>query len=98
MASHFAGHLQGKSLQDVKLENRSLLFESIRSMGEVSRADLARSTGLTPSTVTNIVNELMSLGLVIEDGVGTSSGGRRPVMLKVNARFGFAIFERVECI
>ncbi|TIH37099.1 ROK family transcriptional regulator [Subtercola vilae] len=43
-----------------------------------SKADLAKITGLSPSTVTARVDELIGLGHVIEVGDGVSRGGRRP--------------------
>jgi glucokinase-like ROK family protein len=48
----------------------------------VSRADLAQRTGLVRSTVSQTVQALLAAGLVSEEGVGPSSGGRRPVFLR----------------
>jgi N-acetylglucosamine repressor len=86
-----AGAEQGKNIQDVKSDNRSLIFEHVRSSGGISRAELARRTGLTPSTVTNIVKELIQLGLIRENGFLPSSGGRRPARLQINAQWGFLV-------
>jgi N-acetylglucosamine repressor len=86
-----SGNQQGRNIQDVKLDNRSLVFERIRSSGGVSRAELARRTGLTPSTVTNIVKELIRMGLIKESGLLPSSGGRRPSRLQINAQWGFLV-------
>ena len=91
MGTRYTSRAQGKSIQDIKIENYSLVFESIRSSSGISRVDLARSTNLTPSTITNIVKGLVSAGLVVEDGLGTSSGGRRPAILRINDLFGYAV-------
>jgi predicted NBD/HSP70 family sugar kinase len=48
----------------------------------ISRADIARLTGLSRSTVSEIVSELLASGLVMEAGEGASSGGRRPIVLE----------------
>ncbi len=48
----------------------------------ISRADIARRTGLSRSTVTEIVDELLPTGLVAEVGVGPSQGGRPPIVLE----------------
>lgn len=48
----------------------------------ISRADIARRTGLSRSTVSEIVSELLATGLVHEAGEGESSGGRRPIVLE----------------
>jgi glucokinase-like ROK family protein len=48
----------------------------------VSRADLARRADLSRSTVSTLVSELLSTGLVAEVGAGVSRGGRRPIVLE----------------
>lgn len=56
----------------------------IRRQGPISRVEIAKMTGLTPPTVTNITTKLLELGLIVEDSIGESSGGRRPLLLKIN--------------
>lgn len=48
----------------------------------ISRADIAREAGLSRSTVSEIVAELLPTGLVAEVGAGESRGGRRPIVLE----------------
>jgi len=48
----------------------------------ISRADIALRAGLSRSTVSEIVGEILPLGLVAEVGEGPSSGGRRPIVLE----------------
>ncbi|MBR9973958.1 MAG: ROK family transcriptional regulator [Bacteroidetes bacterium] len=48
----------------------------------ISRADIARRTGLARSTVSEIVRDLLHTGLVAEVGTDRSSGGRRPIVLE----------------
>ncbi|HHW01445.1 MAG TPA: ROK family transcriptional regulator [Thermoanaerobacterales bacterium] len=64
--------------------NESLVINIIRQRGPISRVDIARLTGLTQPTVTNITNKLMESNLIMEYMMGESSGGRRPVLLKIN--------------
>jgi predicted NBD/HSP70 family sugar kinase len=47
----------------------------------ISRAEIAREAGLSRSTVSEIVSELLPTGLVAEVGEGPSRGGRRPIVL-----------------
>ncbi|MFD5213875.1 ROK family transcriptional regulator [Microbacterium sp. NPDC058345] len=61
------------------------LFRLVRTGQARSRADLARLTGLSPSTVALRVEELVAHGYVEEVGHGESSGGRRPRALGVRA-------------
>jgi len=49
---------------------------------QVSRADIARLAGLSRSTVSEIINEILPMGLVAEVGEGPSRGGRRPIVLE----------------
>lgn len=49
---------------------------------QLSRADIARRTGLSRSTVSELVSLLLPTGLLAEVGVGASSGGRRPIVLQ----------------
>jgi len=48
----------------------------------ISRAEIARQAGLSRSTVSEIVAELLPTGLVAEIGAGKSRGGRRPILLE----------------
>lgn len=47
----------------------------------ISRAEIARHAHLSRSTVSEIVNEILPMGLVAEVGEGPSRGGRRPIVL-----------------
>ena len=49
---------------------------------EISRAEIARRTDLSRSTVSEIVRSLLKTGLVDEAGDGPSRGGRRPIVLQ----------------
>ena len=49
---------------------------------QVSRADIARRAGLSRSTVSEVVGEILPMGLVAEVGEGPSRGGRRPIVLE----------------
>lgn len=64
--------------------NESLILRLIRQKGPVSRADIVKYTNLTAPTVTNIANRLIESRMIIEYMVGESSGGRPPILLKMN--------------
>ncbi|MDB4969350.1 MAG: transcriptional regulator, family [Myxococcales bacterium] len=67
--------------QGMRARNSALLLNLIWKERQVSRADLARRTGLSPSTVSAIVGDLERSGLVQSTGEGISRGGRRPTLL-----------------
>ncbi len=56
-----------------------------------TRAELARITGLSRSTVSQRVDELLNLGVLVEAGDGPSSGGRRPTLLALNPAAGVVL-------
>src|SRR5262249_9478698 len=64
----------------MRTQNSTLLLNLIWRERQISRADIARKTGLSPSTVGAIVGDLERTGLVREIGAGVSRGGRRPVL------------------
>lgn len=64
--------------------NKDAVLELVRQAGPISRADLARHTLLSPSTISAITLELIEAQLVRETGAGLSRGGRRPVLLEFN--------------
>jgi predicted NBD/HSP70 family sugar kinase len=65
----------------MRTQNSTLVLRLLWRERQISRADIARLTGLSPSTVSAIVAELEQAGLVREIGAGTSRGGRRPVLV-----------------
>jgi predicted NBD/HSP70 family sugar kinase len=71
--------------------NQRAVLNLIRSAGPISRAELARRSHLSRSTVSSIINELITVDLVREVGIGNSQGGRRPIMLEFNYQSSFAV-------
>lgn len=65
--------------------NRDLILECIRSLQPISRVDLARHSGLQPSTVSSIVEQLKSERWVREGAAVKTARGRRPTQLSLNA-------------
>lgn len=70
------------STTTLRSQNTSLLLNLIWSNGELSRADLARLSGLSRSTVSAIINPLLEARLLCVVGIGRSSGGRPPTVLR----------------
>lgn len=57
-------NLHGYNQTNVKIHNRYLVYNVIRLNGPILRASVARQTNLTRTTITNIINEFIKLGLV----------------------------------
>lgn len=75
--------------------SRLRVIETVRAAGQMSRADVARATGLSRPMVSNLVNELRFIGLVLEDGEAVATrgrrGGRPPILLRLDASAGAAV-------
>lgn len=69
----------------MRAQHRRLLLNLLWNEREASRADLARRSGLSRSTVSAIVGDLLETGVVREARTGTSTGGRRPIVLELVA-------------
>jgi predicted NBD/HSP70 family sugar kinase len=66
--------------------NRDVLLHAIHLHQPVSRADLARLTGLQPSTVSLIIGQLIDEGWVVAGSLGRLPRGRRPMFVTLNDR------------
>lgn len=81
----------GSSQQIIKDHNATLLFNLVRKHAPVSRAELSRLSGLSPATVTVLIDELLQNQWLCEIPLAcpTSGRGRRPILLEVNAQRGY---------
>lgn len=66
--------------------NRKLIFNLVRTHEGISRAELARVSGLQRSTVTLIVKELLDDEWIIEGHICKLPRGRHPMFLQTNNR------------
>jgi glucokinase-like ROK family protein len=72
--------------------NKIKILGLIREYGTISRAEIVTKSGLSAPTVTRIVNSLINEEkLVVSIGMGTSNGGRPPVLLKFNGEKNYVI-------
>ena len=75
----------------IKKMNRSLILSTIVEHKWISRAEIAKVTGLNKATISVQVSELLENGLIIETQLEHKSLGRRPIMLSINKNAGFAL-------
>jgi N-acetylglucosamine repressor len=69
--------------QQTRTFNQQLVLRALHDQSLLSRADLARLTGLTRTSVSDLVGTLIDDGLIEEVGRGQSSGGKSPILLRV---------------
>ena len=65
--------------------NRAIVLNVIRNHQPISRAEIARKTGLRNSTVCLIVDQLVADGFLEKGVIGPSSGGRKPKLMFLNS-------------
>lgn len=71
--------------------NETHILELIRTNKQISKADLAQLTGLSPTACGIIVTNLLEKGYISEAGVGVSTGGRRPILYELIPQSYFSI-------
>lgn len=76
--------IQSASSEVVRDINRRIVLNLIRTRQPISRADLARVSGMQRSTISLIVEELVQEHWVIEGPTGRLPRGRRPTFLRLN--------------
>lgn len=81
----------GSNSSTLRASNRVAVLERIRLQAPVTRAEIARDTGLTPAAVTNIVNYLLHAGLVVETGLRRLERGKPAVELDLASEGAFSV-------
>ncbi|WP_354066457.1 ROK family protein [Devosia sp. 2618] len=74
----------GSNPERNRAHNRRVVLEVIRLQGHLGRTEIARRAQLTPQAVSNIVEELLDEGLLIELGRLRSGRGQPPIQFAVN--------------
>src|SRR5215211_794778 len=88
--------LRTGSLESLRERNRLRVIDALRTRGAISRADIARQTGLSRSTVSSLVGDLQTAGLVVERVAESAApaspqGGRPPVLVALDQSAGAVI-------
>lgn len=83
--------LTGTNLLHAKQFNLRIVHETIRLYGPLSRADVARRTALTGQTISNLVKELLDLGLVVEAERRQEARGAPSTTLAINPDGAFSV-------
>lgn len=61
-------------------------LELIKNSNGISRSELAKELDITPAGVGKVVNRFLENGIIEETSIGVSTGGRRPLILKINEK------------
>lgn len=71
--------------EQARAHNRALVLQTLFHAGSMSRADLARETGLTRVTISDLISEFIADGIVAEIGVRAAAGpGKPPILVDID--------------
>ena len=82
LSEHRLSERQDKSFQ---------VLELLRRRGALTRTELSQGTGFNIVTVSNYINQFIQSGLVSERGFNVSTGGRKPILVELNAQAGYVV-------
>ena len=71
-------HARAGTLESLRRLNRLRVVDALRAEGLISRADIARRTGLSRSTVSSLISDLQADGLVVAGGESSATPGIAP--------------------
>ncbi len=84
-------HLAGTNIEHAGEHNQRVVLQTIRVHGPLTKADLARRTGLTHPTVSNITNRLSAQGLLTTAGQRRGGRGQPATRLAIEPRGAHSI-------
>lgn len=67
----------------MKRQNKNLVLDILKTKSPISRIDIAKMTGMSPTSITRIVNELQLQGYLRETEAVASGVGRKATLLEV---------------
>ena len=79
------------TVHDLRRDNRLVLLSSLFFDHPCSRQELSAATGLSATSVSNVVRDLIDDGIVVEAGSVDSDGGRPRMILRVNPDHGYVV-------
>lgn len=90
-----------RTINHVDMHNRNIVIvvNQLYQNGPLSRAQIAKNTGLNKATVTGIIRQLIDLSLVIETGVNSPPNGvgHPSIDIKINPQAGHVIGAEIRC-
>lgn len=81
---------KGENLSD-RARKSLFILDAIRRRGPISKTDISNLIGLNVVTVSNYIDDFLRQKVVFEKEFDVSRGGRRPLLLDLNRKAGYAI-------
>lgn len=86
--------MQKADKDTIKRNNKKVILNQLK-FGEFSRTEIAARTGMSNSTVSALVSELIKDGLIFEKDQAMSTGGRKAIHLGINPNGTYALAIRI---
>jgi predicted NBD/HSP70 family sugar kinase len=77
------------SNQTIKYFNQRRIITLLSERKSINQVDIAKEIAASLPTVISNVNELVQDGILRQGGVGSSRGGRKPVIVNINSNFKY---------
>ena len=74
-----------------KKPNLKEIYKLIRSHGVLEKKELVVMTGIKSGKINIMLEELLNSNIIITAGLGESTGGRRPILYKINPAYAYII-------
>lgn len=77
-------------IQGLSSRKNKEIYEWIRKRKTASKQELKELSGMTTTTLTRVLDDLTAQQLIVETGLGESTGGRRPVLYQIHGQYAYA--------
>ncbi|NGZ73785.1 ROK family protein [Saccharibacillus alkalitolerans] len=67
------------------------VYRRILHLGTVSKADLMKDFPITSSSMTRLLDEMTNQGMIRISGLGSSTGGRKPILFQTNPFYRYIL-------
>lgn len=75
----------------MKSNNKRAILELIQKNSPISKSEIAGNLGLSPTSVSNFINELTAQNKIIKCGTAKSTGGRKSALYQINPQAFYVI-------
>lgn len=85
------------NVEHKKIHHKNSIIEYLYKLGPTSNPEIARYTKTSSPTITKLIQELISLDIIVDMGIGNSIGGRRPNLYGINPNARYIVGVDIDC-
>lgn len=74
----------GLNNSEIQKANRCLILKLMLEKESITRIELSKCTGLRKATITNIINEFLNMGIIVESNTAQTENNKRGELLSLN--------------